>query len=295
MNGKVLRLAISCTLLGGTALGLAAVFANSSAPVQLTLEQMLPPGHDDSSYWRGEPVPLRLDLRYPTAETAAARAHNAGQPGRPVPVLRLVGPSQAWTDWVTLRLERQTGIRWELVGGPIDWRAGIVAGTEGGATASVIAARPLSVPFSLPPSMTEQLPAGKYRITGVLDTRRAAGGDWQGRVTAAAGFTLRALPADQTEQSRVYVQRARYAADVQRDAAAAQQLAARATRLDPANGHAWYELMTAAQRNRDWRTVVAAGRKYLSLPSQGRPEADSPRNIVEALVGFAERRQPSGQ
>ena len=292
MRAPVLRLIMGSVLLGGTTLGMADVFTNGSAPVQLILERPVPPGHDTSSYWRGEPVPLEIRLRYPDAVSAAVRAHNARQAEVSVPTLRLCGPGQAWPDLVTVRLERQNLAWWKPVGGPLNWRAWARAAAvhKGTDTASVIGSRPLRFPFSLSPSMTEQLSPGKYRVNAVLDTRKAAGDGWHGQATATTEFTLRPLPTNPADQSQVYLRRAFFARDIERDPAAEQQLAAKATQLDPANAAAWYALAEAARSNRDWSTVVAAGRKYLSLPSKVRPEVDEGRGMVESLVGFAERK-----
>ena len=291
MNAAILRLILGSVLLGGTPLGMADVFSNRSAPVQLTLERPVPPGHDTSSYWRGEPVPLAVALRYPEAERAARRAHNARQAEGPVPTLRLCGPGQAWPDLVTVRLERQNFAWWKPVGGPLNWRTWARAGAinEGRDTASVIGSRPLRFPFSLPPSMTEQLSPGKYRVSAVLDTRKAAGDGWHGQATATTEFTLRPLPTAPADQSRVYVARAQFAGDIQRDRAAEQQLAAKATQLDPSNSDAWQLLTVSARGNRDWGTVLVAGRKYLSLPRKLRPEVDHPRDIMQMLVNEAGR------
>ncbi len=289
MNAAVLRLILGSVLLGGTPLGMADVFSNRSAPVQLILEQKGPFGQDPSNYWRGEPVPLALTLRYPDAERAARRAHNARQAEGPVPNLRLCGPGQAWPDLMTVRLERQSLAWWKPVGGPLNWRAWAGAVQKGTDTASVVGSRPLRIPFSLSPSMTEQLSPGKYRVNAVLDTRKAAGDGWRGPVAATTEFTLRPLPTNPADLSRVYLSRARFARDIQRDPAAEQQLAAKATQLDPANAVAWHALAAAADSNRDWSTVVAAGRKYLALPSKVSPGADEGRADVQSLMGFAER------
>ena len=292
MNSAVLRLILGGVLLGGATLGMADVFSNRSAPVQFILEQLVPVGQDPSNYWRGEPVPLQITLRYPEAARAARRAHNARQAEGPVPTLRLCGPGQAWPDLVTVSLERQIFGWWKPVGGPLNWRAWVWAGAvqKGTDTASVIGSRPLWIPFSLTPSMTEQLSPGKYRVNAVLDTRKAAGDGWHGQVAATTEFTLRPLSTNPADQSRIYLGRAFFARDIQRDPAAEQQLAAKATQLDPANAVAWHALAKAARSNRDWSTVVSAGRKYLSLPSKVRPEVDEGRGMVESLVGFAERK-----
>ena len=290
MNAPVLRLILGSVLLGGTTLGMADVASNRSAPVQLIIEQRVAFDHSPSSYWRGEPVPLEIRLRYPDAVSAAVRAHNARQAKAPIPTLRLCGPGQAWPDLVTVRLERQSLAWWKPVGGPLNWRAWAGAVQKGTDTASVVGSRPLRIPFSLSPSLTEQLSPGKYRVNAVLDTRKAAGDGWHGQVAATTEFTLRPLAATPAEQSRVYVQRARFARDIERDSAAQQQLAAKATQLDPANVDAWYTLAAAASNNRDWSTVVAAGRKGLSLTNRLRPGAYEERAFVDSLIGFAERK-----
>ncbi|MFN3652817.1 MAG: hypothetical protein ACK47B_24835 [Armatimonadota bacterium] len=210
-----------------------------------------------------------------------------------MPQLCLASGKDNWASFVSVKVYRAGWVGEPRSAVEFDWRRHIGATRREVGSAQSIGANRLGVQFALPPLLTSQLQPGMYLVTAALDTRRAGAGAWHGRVEAeAARFHIRQAPDDRANQSRLLVYQSRYAADYERDFKEAEQLALRATELDPTSHEAWYALATAAQRARNWETVVMAAQRYLELP-QEIAGLHSPRHVIESLLEFAEPRAAS--
>ncbi len=247
-------------------------------------------------FYRGEPIHIRLRLRYARAIDARQRAINAGAPHAPIPTLRLTSPGMFWGDAVLMGLYRRTLVGWQDVESRFPWQSMMRPGhahqpSEQSEAGEALGAQSWEVFLTVPPGAAAGWDPGQYALRAAFDNTEIPG-DGVHRVRLEARpfeFSVRE-PATDSEQGRVLAEQAGYLVDVSSDFAAGEALARRAVELAPEDERGWSALGSACFRQGEQRypDAIAAYERYLELYRARRPHAFT--NRIAAIVA-AMRRQ----
>jgi hypothetical protein len=205
---------------------------------------------------QGEPVRFSVSLSCPQDRGADGSA-NGGQEPPARNRVRLAAPGGDWTEYLTVRFYRKGHAGWTEILRNFPWREATPPADAAELPAEEVSEHPAEVRFILPPQLTRSLKPGTYLVTAIYDSRRAPAGVWRGRLEAKAwDFSVHAVKGKAAEAD-LLCSLSGYAQEYE-DVGQAEQLALRATVLDPKDAETWFRLAEAATANRNWEQAIAA-------------------------------------